>query len=277
MVGGSRRQHRERHQNKKSKGSMNPATLKQLGFYFGASGAHAGRALMLDDLRVLLEHAPADAVNDWYSRAILQDNLLAKATVNNRDHANRRMRQLYALDARVCLFRNFRRLWLADKRSQAVLAVLLAMARDNLFRKSADVIRRAHPGAPVTAESFKAALDAGSAGRMGSETLRLACGNVIHSWTQAGYLTADKQRLRTRPTVGPGACAYALFVGWLQGVRGKLLFSTEWAQMLDRPFEELIELATSASRLGYMALLNAGGVVEARFPGYLTEQEARLA
>jgi hypothetical protein len=253
-----------------------PPALQQLGFYFGTSGAHAGRALMLDDLRVLLDNAPASATNDWYSHAILLDNVLAKATLHNRDHANRRMRQLYGLDERICLFRNFRRLWRADAASRPVLAVLLAMARDALFRKSAELIVATPVGAAVTADAVQPLLDSVAGGRMGKETLRLACGNVLTSWGQAGYLTNGKPRLRARPAVGPAACAFALFLGWLEGARGTMLFGTRWAQVLGLPADELIVLAGTAARKGFMELLHAGGVIEVRFPGYLNEQEAKL-
>jgi hypothetical protein len=144
---------------KKNDGRMQPETLKQLGFYFGTSGAHAGRALMLDDLRILLDTAPASATKDWYAHAILHDNVLGKATLHNRDHASRRLRQLYGLDERICLFRNFRRRWRADTASRPVLTVLLAMARDALLRKSAELIVATPVGAAVTAEAFRPLLD----------------------------------------------------------------------------------------------------------------------
>lgn len=255
---------------------MTPSSLGELGFYFGTSGAHAGRALMLADLVVLLEHAPASADNGWFSRAILDDNLLSKASVNNRDHANRRMRQLYALDSNTCLYRVFRNLFLADGSSKAALAVLMAMSRDALFRESSKVILATPIGKSLTAEAFLPVLDAVAAGRMGEKTLRHACGNVFNSWSQAGYLTETKPRQRVKPGIGWSAVAFALFLGWLEGERGRLLFDTQWAKALDKDFDELLRLASIASRQGYLELLNAGGVIEVRFPGYLTPEEEKL-
>jgi hypothetical protein len=255
---------------------MTPASLVKLGFYFGTSGGHAGRSLMLDDLELLMEHAPADAANSWFSNAILNENLLAKSSVNNRDHANRRMRQLYALDASTCLFRVFRGLYLEDKQSRSTLAVLLAMARDALFRKSAEIVLAAPLGTAMTSESFRQPLDLVAAGRMGEETLRHACGNVFSSWNQAGYLSAEKPRRRVQAPVSWAAVAFALFLGWLDGERGRLLFETPWAKVLDRDFDELLRHAATASRQGHLELLNAGGVIEVRFPGYLTNEEMQL-
>ena len=255
---------------------MNDTSLEKLGFYYGTSGAHAGRALMLEDIALLLDHAPADAHNPWFSNAILKENLLAKRTMNNRDHANRRLRQLYGLDSRVCLYRAFRQLYLADKASLPQLAVLIAMARDALFRKSAEHIRGLAIGMRVAAEDFRPGLDVVSGGRMSKDTMRLASGNVFTSWIQAGYVSNNDERQRVRADVGVAACAFALFLGWLQGVRGRLLFETEWAKTLDRSVEDLIPLAEAANRRGMLEMLHAGGVIELRFPGYLTEEEQSL-
>jgi hypothetical protein len=255
---------------------MTPASLTTIGFYQGASGAHAGRALMLEDLEVLMNHAPEGASGAWFSNAILKENLLAKSSINNRDHANRRLRQMYALDSKVCLYRNFRSLFLADSASRPLLAALLAMARDALFRKSADVVLATPISAPLDSTSFRTALDAIAAGRMGDETLQHACRNVFNSWTQAGFLSAGPPRLRVKAPVGWAAVAFALFLGWLEGDRGQLLFGTRWTRVLDRDTAELLRLATTASRQGHLELLNAGGVIEVRFPGYLTNEEMQL-
>jgi len=255
---------------------MTPETLSKLGFYFGSSGAHAGRSLMLDDLVTLLDHVPAMASNKAYTTAIMDANVLAKATVNNRDHAARRMRQLYGLDAGNCLFRNFRRLWDWDLASRPVLALLLAVARDALLRSTENLITRSAPGQVLSRDAFKGELDRFGCGRFSEEVLKHAAANVARTWTEAGYLKGEKEKVRIRPALGTAACAFALFLGWLEGAQGQLLFRTRYAQLLDRPIEELISLATDASRQGMLELLNAGGVVEIRFPGFLTEEEARL-
>jgi hypothetical protein len=255
---------------------MDADSLSKLGFYFGTSGAHAGRSLMLADLDILIRHAPAVSLNEWFSSAILNENLLAKTSFNNRIVANKRMRQLYGLDARICLYRNFRNLYLAEPSSQPAICTLMAMARDGLFRKSVDVILRTQTGLPIASKDFREALDSASAGRMSEETMKHACNNVFNSWTQAGFLSTDSPRVRTKSQVGWGAVAFALFLGWLEGERGRLLFDTQWAKVLDRDFDELLRLATLASRQGHIELLNAGGVIEVRFPGYLTTEEQQL-
>ena len=102
----------------------------------------------------------------------------------------------------------------------------------------------------------------------------LAADNVFMSWHTAGYITAVPSRARLRPAgAGPGAAAFALFLGWLEGARGENLFRTRWAAVLDRSLPERVDLATAAAKRGMLDFLNAGGVMEIRFPGYLTTEE----
>jgi hypothetical protein len=54
--------------------------LAQLGFRFGLNGPHAARTMMLDDLRLLLSHTPVDAVRADYVSAVVDGNVLGKAT-----------------------------------------------------------------------------------------------------------------------------------------------------------------------------------------------------
>jgi hypothetical protein len=248
--------------------------LERLGFYFGHSGAHAGRALMLEDLATALSHVPLSARRTDYIEAIVGDNLLEKKTFNNRKHAARRMAQMYGLDASVALFRNFRRLWQHDTAARPVLAATLALARDGLFRASSELILNTAPGEQITAEQFRPLLSDFSAGRMSEGTLKHASGNVFGSWHQAGFLARGTGSCtRTRAMVTPTNLAFSLWLAHLENLEGEALFRSYWAKMLDHPFIELIELTKTASRKGLINLLSAGGMIEVRFPGYLLAKE----
>lgn len=258
--------------------SVTHEQLANLGFYFGTSGAHAGRSLMLEDLATLLATMPHPVTRSICRAAIVDDNLLAKSTLNNRVYAAKRMGQLYGLDDSICLFRNFRRLWDGDHISRPSLAVLLALARDGLFMASATIVLPRPIGAIVLKSEIAKQLDAHTAGRMSEETLKHAAANTYNSWSQAGYLTESLPRVRTRATaVGPGAATFALFLAWLEGVRGENLFRTRWVAALDRSFADCVELTSAAAKRGMLDFLNAGGVMELRFPGYLTAEEQALA
>jgi hypothetical protein len=56
--------------------------------------------------------------------------------------------------------------------------------------------------------------------------------------------------------------AYAITLGHLCGLRGKMLLQSPWIQLLDRNSEELNTLAFEASGQGWINYKTAGGVIE---------------
>ena len=73
------------------------------------------------------------------------------------------------------------------------------------------------------------------------------------------------------------AAAFALLLGYLGGLRGKMLLDTPWARMLDRTPAEVADLAAEASARGWLSYKAAGSVVEVTFPGLLTPREERAS
>jgi len=55
------------------------------------------------------------------------------------------------------------------------------------------------------------------------------------------------------------------------------LLDTIWTRMLDRTSAEIADLATDASKQGWMSYKAAGSVVEITFPGLLTPQEEKAS
>lgn len=56
-----------------------------------------------------------------------------------------------------------------------------------------------------------------------------------------------------------------------------MLLDTVWTRMLDRTTIEIADLATEASRQGWMSYNEAGAVVEITFPGLLTPHEEKAS
>ena len=252
-----------------------PDSMRALGFRVGTAGAHMARSVMLNELGVLFQHVPIAATRDAYKRAIIEDNILRKASYNNRLSTSTQFVLMYGLDPKLALFRNFRRLWDHDQGSQMALTLLMGMARDPVFRACAnDVIDMAH-GECVDRESLIKVLDRFGSGRWSRNVLVLATGNVLNSLHQVGLITRKEHR-RVQPTLGITAIAFALFLGRVEGAEGNALFKTNWTRALDQSARELMGQATTASHEGLIDLLNSGGVVEVRFPGYLTLEEQGL-
>ena len=60
----------------------------------------------------------------------------------------------------------------------------------------------------------------------------------------------------------PGALAYALWLGTLEGLRGEALLSSRWTAVLDRSGQELVPLLLHAKQLGLTHARVGGGVIE---------------
>ena len=158
-----------------------------------------------------------------------------------------------------------------------MLGYLAATARDLLLREcSEDVLGITH-GQAYDATAIALALSERYPARFRSTTLRSTAQNLASSWTQAGYLTGKVAKRRSRPAVTPQVVAYALVLGYLTGLRGGILLNSSWARLLDRSPAEMMELATEASKQGWLRLKAAGSVVEITFPGLLSPAEERLA
>ena len=132
--------------------------LVKLGLRFGTNGPHAARTMMLDDLRILFAHVPANAAQADYARAVFADNMLGKPTKKSRELALKYLTTLYGLDTKFPLFRALRRLWPIDEGAQPVLALAAALARDPLLRSTQTFILSMPPGAVVTREDLEKCL-----------------------------------------------------------------------------------------------------------------------
>lgn len=247
--------------------------LTHLGLRFGISGPHAARTMMLDDLRVLLAHVPAQADRDAYAHAIVEDNVLAKPTRKSRELALRHLGVLYALDLANPLFRALRTLWHRNESAQPILALAVALARDPLLRSTQSYVVNQAIGTPMPRETLERFLSGAFPDRFSPASLRSTAQNVGGTWTSAGLLQGHRHKIRSQPVAQPESVAMLLFLGYLEGRTGQRLFSSDWLSIFGIPGNEVEMLASAASNRGLLVFMNAGGVQEVRFPGYLTPDE----
>jgi len=248
---------------------------RKAGFVTEPRGTHIGRTMMLADLRRLMASCALDATYNDYQRAIVQENVLLKRTESTRRTSLRFLTELYALDARVLLFRALRDLWKDDADAQPLLAFLCAVARDPILRVTADLILNLDKGAVVTPEMISQTVK-GKIGKTYSAKAFATVGrNVASSWQQAGHLTGHKTKLRAQAHSTPANVAYALFLGYLSEARGQALFHTLWARLLDTPQAIMQERAVVASQRGWIDYRHAGNVIDIGF-GYLLRKTEAL-
>ncbi len=211
-----------------------------------------------------------------YRHAIVDENLLGKATRSTRLKAARYLTNLYALDPSKAVFRLLRHFWAADPAGRPMLAYLAASARDLLLRESSPIVLEVPRGQTLDAFTIAQALSESHPARFRATTLHSTAQNLASSWTQAGYLMGKVNKRRSQPTVTPRVAAYSLLLAYLCGLRGMLLLNSFWAGLLDRTPAELFDLAMEASKQGWLRLKAAGSVVEITFPGLLKPAEERL-
>jgi hypothetical protein len=242
---------------------------ESLGFRTGANSAHTSRTMMLAELALVLNRVDANAPAEAYRSAIIEDNVLGKPTRTTRERSAKRLAELYALAPDCTLFRLLRHFWPADPSSRPMLAFLLAAARDTLLREMAPLVVGIKLNEVVTASAIGEHLAQQFPSRFRPTTLQSTAQNLASSWTQAGYLRGKVNKIRVKPNITPVVVSYAIVLGYLCGLRGKLLLDSLWTRLLDRSSAEIIDLTQEASKQGWLRYKGAGAVVEISFPGLL--------
>ncbi len=232
------------------------------------------RTIMLEDLEFLFEAVIDSAVaRDEYVKAIVEHNCLKKRSVKTRQLTAGHLKSLYVLDPSVTIFRALRFFWQRDSDGHPLIALLCAYARDAILKSSAAFILNFSEGKVVTREALEAFLENKYFGRFSNATLKSVAQNINSSFTKSGHLIGKVKKTRSRTTPTSGAAAYALLLGYLEGIRGAALFTTEYTRLLDCPPQRVIELAEEASRRGWIIFKRIGDVMEVVFPSLLTSQE----
>ena len=250
--------------------------LERLGFSYERGGVHTARTMMLAELTTLFSVVPAEGAREDYFRAAIEDNALGKKSMVTRRSTVKHLAELYALTPAEPLFRNLRRLWPQAGLGRPALALLCASARDPLLRLTAPNVLKAKEGATIARGDVEQVIATLAHGRFSPKTIRSVAQSTSSTWTQAGHLTGRAKKVRSRPRVTREAVAYALFLGYLCGLRGPALFTSFWASLLDRRPEEILTLAEEASAAGILSLKQAGPGVDVHFPGWLTPEEEAL-
>jgi len=236
--------------------------MSKAGFRFGDKGTHTSRTIMLAELSDLLAAVPAHADEDTYGSAIIGDNVLGKQTTTSRRLTNQRLRELYALDPRLPIFRVLRRLWAIDEPGRPLLAMLCALARDPLLHATAQPVLALPVGSELVRALFLDSIREAVGSRLNEAVLDKVARNAASSWSQSGHLEGRVRKIRQRVTPTPGSLTMALWLGTLEGLAGQSLLDSRWTRVLDRTGRELLPVALQAKQLGLIHARAGGGVVE---------------
>ena len=232
------------------------------GFRFGNRGTHTSRTIMLAEVEDLFAAVEPGAAYADYLAAVADENVLGKPTVTTRRSTCQRLRELYALDPCVPIFRVLRRLWRVDVPGRPVLAMLCALARDPLLRTTAPAVLALPVGSELVRSRFLDDIRQVVGVRLNEAVLDKVARNAASSWAQAGHLHGRMRKIRSRVAPTPGSLAMALWLGALEGLAGRALLNSPWSRVLDRTGAELLAVALQAKQLGLIHARAGGGVVE---------------
>lgn len=238
------------------------AELSRSGYRFGDTGMHTSRTMMLVELTDLLAAQPATATRDAHRSAIIEQNVLGKSTNASRRLTNQRLGELYGLDLGTPVFRVLRRLWEIDEAGRPLIAMMCALTRDPLLRATAAPVLSLPVGFELVRSLLLSSMREAVGPRLNDAVLDKVARNAASSWSQSGHLLGRMRKIRQRVQVTPGAAAYALWLGALEGLRGEALLSGRWTAVLDRSGHELLPLVLQAKQLGLVHARVGGGVIE---------------
>jgi len=236
-----------------------------VGLRFGDKGTHTSRTIMLAELSELFAALPAGTSRGEYAAAIIEENLLAKATASTRKLTNQRLGEMYALDRRWPLFRVLRRLWDVDRQHRGVLALLAVLARDPLLRATAPAILGLRPGDDLVRGALAVAVKGQVGDRLNEAILDKVVRNCASSWTQSGHLVGRTLKKRALVAASPAAAALALYLGKAAGFLADELLASGWLVVLDCSPNTARDLAVEAKRMGLVDFRVASDVFEIAF------------
>jgi hypothetical protein len=231
---------------------------------------------MLEELSNLLEKVDdSKAAQDAYRTAIVEDNCLSKASGKTRELTFRHLKELYGLDPAIPLFRTLLYFWKREPEGRPLLAALGAFPRDTIFRASHGWITKFSPGEQIPREKIEERIAETFPDRFSPASLKSIAQNLNSSWTKTGHLEGRVKKFRTKAKPTPASTAFALYLGYLNGIRGEELFHSLYAKVLDARPAELMEKAEVASQRGWIVMKRLGNVIEVLLPQLITEEERR--
>lgn len=236
------------------------ANLLSFGIKLSGGGAHQSKTMMFREFEALMETG-ASAPEDLRSAAI-EENAIGKATSNTRRLTYRHLASLYGLGDQPPLTKALMRMWKGDIQGRRLQALLVALARDPLLRKTTPVVMAGSVGQSLQRPLFEEAFVAAFPERFSEKMLRSLAQNCASSWTQSGHLKGAVKKLRQRVTPTPPTVAFAALIATAAGFGGPSILSSGWMRVLDLAPEQALDALRRAEAIGLARVRSAGDVTE---------------
>lgn len=243
------------------------------GFSGNAVGGHSARSMMFLEMQALVRALPGSVTKADFQRAVVDENVLGKPTQSSRIKSLRHLTELYGLDASKALFRVLWDFGRADFDSLAQLCLVCAYARDPQLRHSFELIRTLRLGETLARVAMEQHLERGFPERFSPVMKVSMAQNVNTTWTYSGHLAGKAKKTRRLPEPRPVSAAYAMFVGYLSGLRGERLLDSAYGALVASNRSQLQSALSLAAAKGLLSLKQAAGIVEFDFHNLLTPAE----
>ncbi len=229
------------------------------GFRQAPGGVHLSKTMMLAELSIVMD-GPHDA--DSVRQAVLVDNVLGKGTGAARRLALARLNTLYGVSAPLPIQTAALRLWPRNAAGRPLLALLCALAREPLLRRTARAVLSAPHGTSVRWPDLAVAIDAAYPGRYSAKMTKSLAQNCASTWTQSGHLLGKVNKRRAVVDPSPESAAYAALLGTFAGFGGPALLRSPWMLVLDRSEADILSLLRRAEAVGLAHVRAGGGVIQ---------------
>ena len=230
------------------------------GFRLIGGGTHQSKTMMISELRSLLGFG--DTNPEALKRIAVEENALGKSTVNTRRQTFGHLGSLYGLLEQPPITQAMLGLWRLDDGGRLVNALLLALARDPLFRKTADVILKTGVGEVVPRTHFEETLTSAFPNRFSPKMVKSLAQNCASSWTQSGHLSGKVKKIRRRLVPTATNVAFAALLATTAGFGGPSILSSPWMKILDLSPDQALDFLRRAAALGLVRIRSAGEVTE---------------
>ena len=247
-----------------------------LGFSKAILGGHSARSMMFLEIRALVHAMPLAVTKNDFTKAIVEENVLEKHTLSSRKKSLRHLMELYGMELSKALFRVLWYLGHSDLDSLPQLCLVCAYARDPQLRHSFELVRTLRLGEILERTAMEQHLESGFPNRFSPAMKKSMAQNVNTTWTFAGHLEGKAKKARRFPEPRPVSAAYAMFVGYLTGLRGERLLDSTFASLVAANRSQLQAALSLASAKGLLSLKQAAGIVEFDFSNFLTPAEEAL-
>lgn len=236
-------------------------------------GAHSARSMMFLEMRILVRGLPLSVTKDELAKGVIEENVLEKTTLSSRKRSLRHLTALYGMDPTKALFRVLWALGHEDLDSLPQLCLICAYARDPQLRRSFELVHPLRVGEVLDRVAMEQHLEKGFPGRFSPAMKRSMAQNVNTTWTFGGHLAGRVKKIRRFPEPRPISAAYAMFVGYLTGLRGERLLDSPYAALVAPNRSQLQSSLALASSRGLLLVKQAAGIVEFDFSNLLTHAE----